>query len=76
MAHPKNQKIEALTIKIARLNAEVLKPVLLRLRVAGEKMPVIDDIIAECQKLYDSTGREVASTQASKDGWTIRRTLS
>ena len=76
MLHPKSQKVAALTIKNARLNAEVLKPALVRLRVAGGKMPGIDDLISECRKLYEAIGREVASTQASKDGWTIRRTLS
>ena len=74
--HPKSQKVAANTIGNAILNQEVLKPALVRLRVAKGKMPAIDDLIEECTKLYAALGREVDSQVPSKDGWTLRRMLS
>ena len=76
LLHPKSQKVAALTIKNALLNQEVLKPAIIRLRMAGGKMPNIDDVISECERFFQKVGREVTSTQPSKDGWTIRRMLS
>ena len=74
--HPKSQKVAATTIKNALLNQEVLRPALIRLRIADGKMPVIDELIAECASMYQKVAREVELTTGSKDGWSIRRLLS
>ena len=74
--HPKSQKVAACTIKNALLNQDVLRPPLVRLRKARGKMPVIDDVIAECAKTYGLVFRETETNAASKDAWTLRRMLS
>ena len=76
MMHPKSQKVAANTIKNAILNVEVLKPAVLRLRASNGKMPVIDELIAECVAVYQKVGKEPYNDVACKDAWTLRRMLS
>ena len=76
LAHPKSQKIAAMSIANAKLNKSVLKPALQRLRLANGKLPPVDSLIYQCQELYAACGREVEPDTKAKDAWTLRRMMS
>ena len=76
MAHPPSQKIATCSISNAKLNQQVLKPALVRLKQSAGKIPLIDNLIPECEELYAKCAREVESDAGAKDAWSLRRMLS